>query len=106
MSWVPLAKPLGYEQLDPLTDHLLAAIPEDLLGLRVDDLDSPVAIHNHHRVGSSIQKRTELVLHALSVRHVADGARNEQPFRCVDRAETDFDWKLGAIFAQAIQIEP
>src|SRR5260221_9054017 len=106
MLRVVALEPLGNELFDGLPEQFLPRVAEQLLGLRIDDFDVPVHTHNHHRVGSSIQKRSELVLHALSVGHVADGARNEQPFRCVDRAETDFDWKLRAIFAQAIQIEP
>src|SRR5258708_15781240 len=106
MSWVPLAKPLGYEQLDPLTDHLLAAIPEDLLGLRVHENDSAILAHNHHRIWRRLEKAPELLLGPLAVRDVANGTGHQRSFFGLQRAQADLDREFRAVLAEAEQLEP
>src|SRR5260221_251961 len=106
MPWMLLAKPVGHEQLDLLTDHLLALVSEDLLGLRVHEYDSAILAHNHHRIWRRLEKAPELLLGSLAVRDVANGTGHQRALFSLQRAQTDLDREFGAVLAPAIQIEP
>src|SRR5947208_1599412 len=54
MGGMAVTEPLGNEDLDPLSDELLACIAEDLLSLSVRQCDPAVAVHDHHGVGRSV----------------------------------------------------
>src|SRR5258706_8960834 len=105
MPWVPLAKPVGHEQLDPLTDHLLAAVSEDLLGLRVHEHNSAILVHNHHRVWRRLQKSPELLLRSLAVSDIANGTGHQRSFFGLERTQADLNREFGAVLAKAEQLE-
>src|SRR5882762_6282171 len=105
MRWVALAKPLGYEQLDPLTDHLLAGVSEDPLGLRVHEHDSAILAHDHHRIWRRLEEAPELLLGSLAVRDVANGTGHQRAFFGLQRAQADLDREFGAVLAKAEQLE-
>ncbi len=56
VSDVPVAKPLGHQQLDTLAEQFLAAVAEEFLGLRVDQHDRPVAVDHHQSIGSQLDQ--------------------------------------------------
>ena len=61
MQEVLRAKSLRHQQFDRLAEQLLAPIFEHLLGLRVDQFDASLGIHDHHRVGHGIGQGLESV---------------------------------------------
>ena len=54
-----VAHALGEQELDGLVQQLVAAVPEELLGLRVDEHDPPLTIHPDDGVGSGIEQVAE-----------------------------------------------
>jgi hypothetical protein len=103
---VDAPKALGDEQLDPLPDQLLAAVAEQLLGLRVDQQDTAVAVDDHHRVRRRLEQTAELLLGAAALADVADRARHPHAVFGLDRTQADLHGKLGAVLAQPEQRPP
>ncbi len=54
MLAVAFAERLGDEQFVGLADQFCARLAEELFGLCVDDLDLPVGVVDHHRIGSRL----------------------------------------------------
>ena len=54
---------LGDQHLDQLALQLLPPVPEQPLGLRVDQGDPAAGRHEHHRVRSRVQKREPIPGH-------------------------------------------
>src|SRR5207302_5310846 len=56
---VGVAYALGEQELDGLVQQLVAAVPEELLRLRVDEHDPPLTIDPHDGIGSGIEQVAE-----------------------------------------------
>src|SRR5712675_2079762 len=92
-------KALGNEHLDRLTDKLVPLVAEQLLGLRVDENDAPLAIDDYDGVRSGLEESAELVLGAPAVGDVPDGRGDEPPFHRLHWRQADFSGKFGAVLA-------
>jgi hypothetical protein len=55
-------EPPGHQNLHRPAEQLRTPVAEQRLGLRVDQLDRPGTIHDHHRIRRSLQQRTEPLL--------------------------------------------
>lgn len=85
-----LAEPL-WNQLDRLSQQLIARITENPFGLKVEHLDPSGAIDHHHRIGRGFDRALKalpaapkLVLDSLLLRKVAGQHRKtSEPFRSV-----------------------
>src|ERR1044072_3280040 len=42
----------------------------------------------------------------LALADVNNGRQNRQPFRCVNRVETDFDWDFTPVFTPPVEVAP
>jgi hypothetical protein len=65
VSAVPLAEPVGQQDLDPLPEQLGARVPEHGLGERVDQDDGAGAVDDHDGVGCRLEEPAKLCLGAL-----------------------------------------
>jgi len=103
---VPGAEALGHQQLDGLPQQLVAAPAEQFDRLGVDKDDAPLAVDDDHGVRRGLQQVLELLVGALAVGDVADGAHHHGALFGVDGAQADLDRKLATILAQAMQLQP
>jgi hypothetical protein len=99
MSWMPASKALGDKHLDELPNQIRARMAEELLGLRVDQNDLPLGVHDHHGVGSRFEEAPELGLSLLALRDVADGGCYKRCVRASHWRQADLRGKFGAVLS-------
>ena len=100
-----VAEPRRHHHLDCVAEQLGALVAEELLGLRVDQRDTAVRAYNHHRVRRRFEQRAELVLATLADGEITDSGGDDRAARGLDRIQTYFDWKFGAVFSQTMELE-
>src|SRR5258706_6220769 len=105
MMRVASTKPLGDEFLDLLSEELGPLEAEELLHLGVDQLDDAVTIDDHDGIRGGLEETSEHRLRALAIRDVPDRAHDEEPAPRLERAQADLDGELGAVPAEAEQLE-
>src|SRR2546423_15691441 len=99
------AKPFGDEYFDRLAKQLFTLIAKQRFRLRVDKDDFALLVDNDHGVGRGFQQGTELLLGATALGSVTNGAHDEGVFVRLQRAQTNFDGKLGAVLMKAKERE-
>src|SRR5258708_7596600 len=99
------AESLRYQLLDQLPNKLQPRVAKELLGLGVDEDDGSLAVHDHDRIWSRLQKPTELVLGTLPLGDVADRARDQRALFGFEGAQADFDRELRPVFALAVELQ-
>src|SRR5205085_5472057 len=68
MRRVPLLEAIGHQDLDGLTEQLVAREAEQTLGLGVDDEDAPAVVDEDHGIRCRLEERAKLRLRLLSRR--------------------------------------
>src|ERR1700722_5509040 len=71
---VPLAKPFGDERLDLFAEQFVAAVAEELLRLRIDEQDRPLAVDHYEGFGGLLDQAAENSLAWLKSRRALFGA--------------------------------
>ena len=99
------AKALRDEQLDPLADQLVSCVAEEPLRLGVDQDDAAVPVDDDHRVGRGLEQVPESFFRLLALADVADRGGDQRLALGLERAQADFDRKLGPVLAQAGELE-
>src|SRR5687767_9916365 len=99
------SEPLGHEFLDGGPQELAPRIPEQQLGLSVDEHDVAVSIDDDDRVRRGFEETSKLVFRSLALGDVANGARHENALLGLEWAETDLDRKFGAVRPQAVKLQ-
>ena len=100
------AKTVGDEHLHLVAQKFLPRVAEELFRLRVDQDDLAVVVDDHHRVGRRLEQAAKFFLGAAAVGDVAHRGADEHALLGSQRAEADLDRELGAVPAQALQVEP
>ena len=103
---MPLAQPLGNEQLDGLAQQLLAGVAEQTLDLTVHEDDLPAAIDHDHAARRRLHGGPEPRFGALACRDVDHRGEHEHPLVGLDRVQPDLDGDLAAIFPQRVELSP
>src|SRR5260370_29567231 len=106
MRGMVAAKSLRDEDLHPLPDELITVVAKELLSLRVHQLNTAVASHDHYCIGRRLHQVAELCLGFLALGDVANGARHERSLFGFERTQTDLDRKLASVLAIAVEFEP
>ena len=99
-----LARRLGEEVFDGTPDELRALIAEQLLRARVAEQDAVVAVDLDDRV-RRVLEHAGLLLGLLAPGDVADDAAEEAPVRGLPGRERELDRELGAVRAQADDLD-
>jgi len=93
--------PFGDQQLDGLTEQLLAGMVEQHLGLSVDQADGPLLVDGHDGVGGGVEQPLVAGLGALALGEVADRRGHQQAVVGADRREPDLGGELASVLAPA-----
>ena len=97
---------VGDEHLDQAPDQLLTRIPEELLGLPVDEHDLSARVDAEDGVGRGLEQAAELRLGSLAIRDVADGSRDEESVNGLDPGQRDLRRELGPVPASSDELDP
>ena len=73
------SEPLRHQQFHGLPQEFIAGVTEDLLGLRVDQDDTPLGVDHQHSVRSRLHGEPKFLLGSLPLGNVDDRARTSSP---------------------------
>src|SRR5580658_10662631 len=98
------------QHLDKLADQFFTPVPEQALGLRIDQNNDPASIGDHEGVWRGLEQRAKLVfaqlqaiIQLLALRHVTSdlGEPPKLAAVVVDRGNQDFRPKSQTVLADA-----
>src|SRR5262249_52053762 len=102
---VPGTKSFRDQNLNLPPKELLPLVAKQLLHLGIDQHDLSLPVHHDHGIGSRFQKTAELLLGPFPLRDIADCARNNRALLRLQRAQTNLDRKLRAVFPASIKLQ-
>ncbi len=99
------AEPFRYEHLDGSSQQVLPDVPEEGLGLCVDELDHAALVDDDHRVRCRLEQGPEAFLGGPALAHVTHGRRDQQALRGLQRAQADLHGELAPVPAQTVELQ-
>ena len=99
------AKPLGDQHLDGLPEKFGPVVPEDPLGLGVDELDPAIRPDDDHGVRGRLQQRPEPLLDPAALGHLPDGGQNEQALGRLEWNQVHVERKIGPVLPPGRELE-
>jgi hypothetical protein len=96
------AEALGHQNLDRLSEQFVPRMPEQPLGLRIDEYDAASLVDDDDGVRSGLEQPAELGFRTAPVREVTNRAADEEASVSFQGTQADFNRKLVPAFLETI----
>src|SRR5438046_6753863 len=102
---VPAAEAFRYQHLNFLSEQFFLLIAKYLFNLRIYEYHLPLAIHDHHGVGSSLQQTAEHLVCPFSLTDVLKNAREICLPIHFPGGKGDAEWNFRSVLSNSRQFD-